>query len=216
MLLVKNMKIRKSEFIKSAVSTNDYPDTSLPELAFVGRSNVGKSSLLNMLLNRKNLAKTASTPGKTRLINFFNVDDKFRIVDLPGYGYAKVSKEMKKDWGKFIEDYLNERENLLEVFLLLDIRHRPTPDDIMMYHYIIDNGFSGYVFCTKLDKIKNSELMTNLNVIKSALNIKQNSLIIPISSVNKKGKYKAWDLFNSLFQKNGYDIYFEKQEASWK
>lgn len=209
------MKIKKSEFIKSAVSTSDYPEANVPELAFVGRSNVGKSSLLNMLLNRKNLAKTASTPGKTRLINFFNIDDQFRIVDLPGYGYAKVSKEMKKDWGKFIEDYLNNRENLLEVFLLLDIRHKPTQDDIMMYQYIIENGFSGYVFCTKLDKIKNSELMKNLNLIKSTLNIKDNSLLIPISSVSRKGKYKAWDLFNHLFEQHGFDIYFEKQEASW-
>ncbi len=206
------MKIKESRFITSAVEPNQYPEADLPELAFAGRSNIGKSSLLNMLLNRKNLARTSGKPGKTQTINFFSIDDVFRIVDLPGYGFARVSKTQKERWGEYIEDYLNTRENLLEVFLLVDIRHAPNSHDILMYDYIKAAGFSGYVFATKLDKLKNSELMTHLNIIKESLGIVDNRLLIPISSTNRKGKYKAWQLFNQLFEDGGFDIHFERQQ----
>lgn len=205
------MKIKQSSFITSAVQPDQYPEASVPELAFAGRSNVGKSSLLNMLLNRRGLAKTSGRPGKTQLINFFNIDDLFRIVDLPGYGFARVSKSQKERWGKYIEDYLNLRETLLEVFLLVDIRHTPNQHDQLMYDYIRAAGFSGYVFATKLDKIKNSELMARLNDIQTTLDIADYHMIIPVSSSNTKGKYKAWDLFNKLFQEAGYPFQFERQ-----
>lgn len=206
------MKIKKSEFITSAVEPTQYPEANVPELAFAGRSNVGKSSLLNMLLNRKGLAKTSGRPGKTQTINFFNVDDVFRIVDLPGYGFARVAKSTKERWGEYIEAYLEQRENLLEVFLLVDIRHAPNEHDVMMYEYIKAAGFSGYVFCTKLDKLKNSELMDHLKVIQETLNIPDANLMIPVSAENRKGKYRAWDLFNSIFEKHELDIHFERQQ----
>lgn len=205
------MKIKKCEFITSAVKKEQYPVNDKPEFAFAGRSNVGKSSLINALLGRKKLAKTSQVPGKTQTINFFNVDDNFRIVDLPGYGFARVSKSDKIRWGEFIEEYLNKRENLVEVFLLVDIRHKPNEYDIMMYDYIIQSGFSGYVFATKLDKISNNELMKNLNEIKNTLNIKDNSFIIPVSSENFKGKYKIWDLFNNIFAENNLNLHYERQ-----
>jgi GTP-binding protein len=211
------MKIKKSEFMISAVEPSQYPEPSVPEIAFAGRSNVGKSSLLNMLLNRKGLAKTSARPGKTQTINFFNIDDCFRMVDLPGYGFARVSKSLKERWGEYIEAYLQDRENLLEVFLLVDIRHAPNEHDIMMYEYIKAAGFKGYIFCTKLDKLKNSELMDALTTIRETLRIEDPSLMIPISSENRKGKYKAWDLFNQLFVEHGYSIHFERQmtEKHW-
>lgn len=206
------MKIKKSEFITSAVEPHQYPEDDMPELAFAGRSNVGKSSLLNMLLNRRGLARTSGRPGKTQTINFFSVDDVFRIVDLPGYGFARVAKSTKERWGEYIEAYLNERDNLLEVFLLVDIRHEPNEHDKLMYEYILHAGFKGYVFCTKLDKLKNSELVTCLKTIQDALQIHDPSLMIPVSAENRKGKYKAWDLFNEIFKDRGFDIHFERQQ----
>ncbi len=201
----------------SAVKPEQYPAEDLPEIAFAGRSNVGKSSLINMLLNRKKLAKTSGRPGKTQTINFFDIDQKFRIVDLPGYGFAKVSKHAKARWGEYIETYLATRPNLIQVFLLVDIRHTPNEHDIMMYDYIVGAGFEGYVVATKLDKVKNSELMTRLNDIKATLGVAENHLIIPLSSANRKGKYKFWDRLNAMFKAAGYDIHFERQvqEQFW-
>lgn len=207
------MKIKKSEFIISAVSQSQYPEEPMPEIAFAGRSNVGKSSLLNMLINRKNLARTSSTPGKTQTINFYSIDDLFRFVDLPGYGYAKVSKTQKAAWAKTIETYLNQSQNLLEVIQLVDIRHTPSVQDKEMYKWILDCGFNGIVIATKLDKIKNSQLQKQINVIRKELNMPDNAPLIPISSDNRKGKYKVWDLFNELFEFNGYDIFVERQDS---
>lgn len=205
------MKIKNSRFVTSASSKQSYPEADLPELAFVGRSNVGKSSLLNMLLNRKDLAKTASTPGKTRLINFFDIDGLFRIVDLPGYGYAKVSKSLQKDWAGYIEEYLNERECLLEVFLLVDARRVPNELDKMMYEYIKKNGYTGYIFVTKMDKLKQSEKKPNLDAIVKALNVGTKEFLIPVSSTKRSGKYEAWNLFNRIFSMNRLDIHIERQ-----
>ncbi len=205
------MKIKQSSFLISAVEPSQYPPADKPEIAFAGRSNVGKSSLLNMLLNRKNLAKTSGRPGKTQTINFFDVDQLFRVVDLPGYGFAKVSKSSKRRWGEYIETYLNSRPNLIEVFLLVDIRHTPNEMDKMMYDYILAAGFSGYVVATKLDKVKNSELMGRLNDVKATLGVAENHYIVAVSSANRKGKYKLWQRLNDLFEQRGYAIHFERQ-----
>ncbi len=205
------MKIKNSTFVTSATSKTGYPEADMPELAFVGRSNVGKSSLLNMLLGRRALAKTASTPGKTRLINFFDVDNVFRIVDLPGYGYAKVSKAMQNEWASYIEEYLNERECLLEVFLLIDGRRNPNEMDKMMYEYIKKNGFTGYIFVTKMDKLKQKEKKPNLDRIVKTLNVGTKDLLIPVSSTKRSGKYEAWDMINHIFDINRLDIYVERQ-----
>ena len=152
------MKIQNSRFIISAVKRDQYPEDELPEIAMAGRSNVGKSSLINMMINRKGLAKTSSTPGKTQTINFYDLDGKMRLVDLPGYGYARVSKDKKSGWGKIIESYLVNRPNLMEVFLLVDLRHDPSEDDRLMYEWIRTFGYKGVVIATKADKIKNSQL----------------------------------------------------------
>lgn len=207
------MKIKNSYFITSAVKKEQYPESEgRPEIAFVGRSNVGKSSLINMLLMRKGLAKTSSTPGKTRLINFFSVDDLFLVVDLPGYGYAKVSKDSKKDWAKIIETYLKGRETLLEVFMLVDLRHKPTAEDIQMYQWIKQAGFNGIIIATKHDKLTPSQRAKQIKVIQQTLEIEDKNFIIPISSANRHGKYDLWSVILELFQVNGFDIKLDRQD----
>jgi GTP-binding protein len=205
------MKIKSSTFVTSAVKQDQYPESILPEIAMVGRSNVGKSSLINMLLNRKNLARTSSTPGKTQLINFFGIDGKFTLVDLPGYGYAKVSKAQKQTWGTIIETYLKGRKNLLEVIQLVDLRHKPTQEDIEMYQWIKSFGFNGIVVATKLDKIKKSQLQKHIKIIRDTLSMDKEDVLVTTSISSKKGKYDVWDIFNELFEVNGYDVYFERQ-----
>jgi len=205
------MKIKKSEFVTSAVKIDQYPESDLPEIAMVGRSNVGKSSLINMLINRKNLARTSSTPGKTQLINFFDIDKKFTLVDLPGYGYARVSKEQKKTWGVIIETYLKNRKNLLEVIQLVDLRHKPTQEDIEMYQWIKSFGFNGIVVATKHDKIKKSQLQKHIKVIRETLKMDKDDVLVTTSTQTRKGKYDVWDIFNELFEVNGYDVHFERQ-----
>lgn len=207
------MKIKKSEFVTSAVTKDQYPESELPEIAVVGRSNVGKSSIINMLLNRKNLARTSSTPGKTQLINFFDIDGKFTLVDLPGYGYARVSKEQKKTWGTIIETYLKTRKNLLEVILLVDLRHKPTAEDVEMYNWIKNYGFNGIVVATKHDKIKKSLLQKHIKVIRETLGMDEHAVLVTTSTMNRKGKYDVWEIFNELFEVNGHDVYFEKQQG---
>jgi GTP-binding protein len=207
------MKIKKSEFVTSAVTKDQYPESELPEIAMVGRSNVGKSSLINMLLNRKNLARTSGTPGKTQLINFFDIDGKFTLVDLPGYGYARVSKEQKKTWGKIIETYLQTRTNLLEVFLLVDLRHKPTQEDIDMYQWIKSYGFNGIVVGTKHDKIKRSQLQKHKKIIRDTLGMDSDAVLVTASTMTREGKYDIWEILNELFEVNGHEAHFDKQQG---
>ncbi|MDN5351113.1 MAG: GTP-binding protein [Clostridiales bacterium] len=208
------MKIKQSRFMISAVTKSQYPESDLPELAFAGRSNVGKSSLINMLLNRKGLAKTSSTPGKTQLVNFYDIDGLFRFVDLPGYGFAKVSKAQKASWGKIIETYLTQRENLLEVFQLVDIRHKPTGEDREMYDWIRSFGFRGIVFATKADKLSRSQCAAQVKVIRKTLEMPPEAPLVLLSSDNRSGKYDAWDLINRLFEEEGLEIFVERQSAT--
>ncbi|MFM1540851.1 ribosome biogenesis GTP-binding protein YihA/YsxC [Helcococcus ovis] len=182
------MRIINPELEKIAVKPEQYPSNNLPEIALAGRSNVGKSSLINSLVNRKNLARTSSKPGKTRTVNFYNIDGKFRLVDLPGYGYAAVSKSEKDKWAETIETYLSVRENLREVILLVDIRHEPTENDVMMYNWIIEMGFSGYVIATKLDKIGKSRLQQHIKTVATKLGIDDRKKIIYYSSETKENR----------------------------
>lgn len=179
------MKFNQIELEQVAGFKSQWPMENLEEIAFVGRSNVGKSSFINAFLGRKNLARTSSKPGKTRTINFYNIDNKFRLVDLPGYGYAKVSKAEKAKWDKLINEYLHDRENLKEVFLLVDIRHEATALDVQMYDWIIDSGFTGFVIATKYDKISKNKLSKHIKAIKNKLNINDEGLIFAYSSENK-------------------------------
>lgn len=195
------MKIIKAELERVAVNYKQYPDNSLPEIAFAGRSNVGKSSFINSLVNRKSLARTSGKPGKTRTINFYNINDEFRLVDLPGYGYAQVSKEEKEKWGHIIEEYLNSRQNLIEVVQLVDIRHIPTEQDLMMYNWIKAFRFAGLVIATKADKIKKNKYPSNIKQIENKLKIQDTNLIIPYSSTNSMNKDKVWDIFGEMLDK---------------
>lgn len=207
------MKIKNSKFVISAVSPSQYPDDDLREIAFAGRSNVGKSSLINMLLNRRGLAKTSSTPGKTQLVNFYDIDGLFRFVDLPGYGFAKVSKAQKASWGKTIETYLNNRENLMEVIQLVDIRHKPSQEDKNMYEWIKNFGFSGIVIATKSDKLTRNQVLQQIKVIRKELQMDKDAVIIPVSASSRDGKYDVWDLFNQIFEVNGLGFQMERQNG---
>lgn len=197
------MRIKQSEFIISAVKKSQYPVDQRVEIAFVGRSNVGKSSIINALTNRKKLAKVSQTPGKTRLINFFLINNDFYLVDLPGYGYAKVSKAEKASWGETIERYLNGREELKRVVLLVDSRHKPTADDIMMHEWIKHYGYDVIVVATKSDKLSNNALRKSEKVIREALKLSGNDKLYFFSSLNKKGSEQ---LINNLFGDLAEDI----------
>lgn len=196
------MIIKSSEFIISAVKRNQYPTDNRVEIAFVGRSNVGKSSIINALTNRRKLAKVSQTPGKTRLINFFLINDDFYLVDLPGYGYAKVSKKEKESWGNTIETYLNNRHELKRVVLLVDSRHKPTNDDIMMLNWIKHYDYDVVVVATKSDKLSNNELRKSEKLIKETLKLDKDDRFYFFSSLNKKGKDELIDnLFGDLSSK---------------
>lgn len=182
------MKIKNIELEQVAGFKAQWPNDNLSEIAFVGRSNVGKSSFINSFSNRKAIARTSSKPGKTRTINFYRVNDSFRLVDLPGYGFAKVSKAEKAKWDKLINEYLHDRENLKEVFLIVDIRHEPTALDKQMYEWIIDSGFMGFVIATKFDKISKGQIQKHINQIKKKLEIKDEGLIFAYSSETKHNK----------------------------
>lgn len=186
------MLIKNPKFEISAVSPKQYPNGNLPEIVLVGKSNVGKSSFVNTMINRKNLARTSNTPGKTRQINFYNMDDKFYFVDLPGYGFSKMSKEEKVVSGKFIEDYLSKRNNIALIVLVLDIRHKPTGDDFMMYDYILKTNLPFVVVTNKADKIAVTKVDEAVNVVKEYLGISY-SPILPFSAERKVYVDKMWE-----------------------
>ena len=199
------MKIKTSELKVVCGPTSKLPELTSPEIAFAGRSNVGKSSLINSLLNRKNLARTSSNPGKTVTINFYEVNEEFYLVDLPGYGYAKASLEARAKWGKMIEKYLRTREQLRAVILLVDIRHAPTKDDVMMFEWIIENGLEPVIAATKLDKIKRSQKDKQLKLLRDTLGVKsykdktgQDIKIVPFSSVTKEGREELLDIVEAF------------------
>lgn len=187
------MVIKSAELETVCGITSKLPENLLPEVAFAGKSNVGKSSLINGLLNRKALARTSSSPGKTQTINFYNINKELYFVDLPGYGYAKVSQEIRNKWGKMIERYLHTSEQLKVVFLLIDIRHAPGENDKIMYDWIVANGYEPVIIATKLDKIKRSQKDKNIKVIREKLGIGADTKIIPFSAVSKQGKEEIWD-----------------------
>ena len=182
------MEIKQAEFTTSAVLQSQYPTDDRLEIAFVGRSNVGKSSLINTLTNRRKLVKVSGTPGKTKLVNFFLINNEFYFVDLPGYGYAKVSKVEKESWGKVIETYLLKRDQLKKIVLLVDCRRAPTEDDIIMYNWIKYYNYDTIVVATKIDKLKKSEIQRSLKVIKDALGLQPNDQLLTFSSLKKLGK----------------------------
>ena len=173
--------------------TSAIPDTEFPEVAFAGKSNVGKSSLINALMNRKSYARTSSQPGKTQTINFYNINDAMYLVDLPGYGYANASPAVKAKWGKMIEKYLRQSANLKQVFLLVDIRHDPSENDVMMYDWILHNGYRPVIIATKLDKLKRSQIAKHVKAVRAGLGLKEDDILIPFSSQTKQGLDELWN-----------------------
>lgn len=200
------MKIRSSEIVVSAINKNQYPIEGLPEIALVGRSNVGKSSATNALLNRRNFARTSQTPGKTRTINFYKINEEFYFVDLPGYGYAKVSKSEKDKWGVIMERYLQDRDELCAIFLLVDIRHEPTSDDVMMYEWIKHFGYNCVVIATKADKISRGQYQKHISIIRKKLNLAKDEKVIPLSSSKKTGVEDVWNEIIAQYEEHGYEI----------
>lgn len=194
------MEFINASLLTTAVKYDQYPPADIPEIALVGRSNVGKSSLINCLANRKNLARTSSTPGKTATINFYDIAGKYRIVDLPGYGYAKVSKQEKEKWAGMVENYLSRRENLVQVIQLVDARHKPTADDIMMFDWIREYNYEPFVVATKLDKLKKSQIEANLTAIYEDLNLGEESVLIPFSSESREGRDEVLELIDYVLE----------------
>jgi GTP-binding protein len=194
------MIIKKAELIAVAVKKNQYPEDNKKEIAFAGRSNVGKSSLLNLLVNRKNLARVSGSPGKTRTINFYEINDEFRIVDLPGYGYAKVSKSVTENWGDMIESYLKDRQGLIKVVLLVDIRHTPSAQDVQMYEWLKHYGFDGVIAATKSDKISRNEMAKSIAEIRKTLGLSPEDKVIPVSSLKRTGYDKLMEELDSLLE----------------
>ncbi len=190
------MRIVEAQYVASAVNLGQCPEENFPEVAFAGRSNVGKSSLINALINRKSLARTSSKPGKTQTINFYQVNNNVYLVDLPGYGFARVSKDIKATWGKMIEQYLGGRPQLKGVVHLVDIRHEPTADDILMYQWLQFYGLPTVVVATKADKISRGRRQQHLKVIKEKLQLNPDSLLVPFSSETKEGSERLWEILD--------------------
>ncbi len=182
--------------------TSKLPDTIYPEVAFAGKSNVGKSSLINALMNRKSLARTSAQPGKTQTINFYNINDALYFVDLPGYGYARTSEQVKAQWGKMIEDYLHKSKQLKLVFLLIDIRHAPSENDRIMYEWICSNGYQPIIIATKLDKINRSQIQKQVKLIRTTLGAHKDTVIIPFSAATKQGREEIYELLDGLLEEN--------------
>lgn len=194
------MIITKAELEAVAVKASQYPEDIMTEIAFAGRSNVGKSSLLNLLTGRKSLARVSQNPGKTRTINFYRINDTFRIVDLPGYGYAKVSKQTTKDWGPMMEEYFQKRNGLKKVVQLVDIRHAPSAQDIQMYEYLRHYGLDGLVVATKADKVSRNEAQKCISVIKRTLNLSDGDKVIPVSALKRTGHDKLLEEMEKLLE----------------
>lgn len=192
------MVIKKAELETVCGYTSKLPKNTKPEIAFAGKSNVGKSSLINGLLNRKSLARTSGQPGKTQTINFYNVNDMLYLTDLPGYGFAKVSQKEKEKWGQMIENYLHTSQQLCAVFLLVDIRHDPSANDKMMYEWMVYQGFHPIIIATKLDKIKRSQIQKQIKAIKTGLEVEPETIIIPFSAETKQGRDEIWDLIEQM------------------
>lgn len=180
--------------------TSRLPENTLPEFAFAGKSNVGKSSLINGLMNRKSLARTSAQPGKTQTINYYNVNDRFYLVDLPGYGYAAANVEIKAQWGQMIERYLHSSRQLKAVFLLVDIRHEPSGNDKIMYDWILHQGFEPVIIATKLDKIKRSQIQKQIGLIRQGLDAAENTAVIPYSAQTKQGREEIYTLLDDYLE----------------
>lgn len=193
-MVIKNINLETVCGITSVLPENDKP-----EIAFAGKSNVGKSSLINALMNRKSYARISATPGKTQTINFYNINEELYLVDLPGYGYAKVSEKEKAQWGKLIERYLHGSSQLRAVFLLIDIRHEPSANDRMMYRWIVDQGFPPIIIATKLDKLKRSQIQKHVKMVREGLDLVPGTKIIPFSSVTKQGREEIWELVETEY-----------------
>lgn len=186
--------------------TSAVPETDIPEVAFAGKSNVGKSSLINALMNRKSYARTSSQPGKTQTINYYNINDSMFLVDLPGYGYANVSESVKVKWGKMVERYLRQSAQLKQVFLLIDIRHDPSANDKMMYDWIVSNGFRPIIVAAKLDKLKRSQIDKQVKALRTGLGLRKEDLLIPVSNSTKQGIDKLWETIDSYVLEKSDDI----------
>ena len=181
-----------------AVKKEQYPQTGMPEVAFAGKSNVGKSSLINCMINRKALARTSQNPGKTRTINFYNVEDKLYFVDLPGYGYAKAPKSEQQKWGKMIEGYLLKREELKAIIMLVDIRHEPGENDLMMYDWLKHYGHNIIIVATKSDKLKRSQLDKHKKMLKNAFGLEKDEILLPFSSETRSGREELWEIIERV------------------
>lgn len=197
------MIIKQAELENVCGITSKLPDNVHPEFAFAGKSNVGKSSLINALMNRKSLARASAQPGKTQTINFYHINDAFYYVDLPGYGYAKVSVEEKAKWGKMIERYLHKSPMLRCVFLLIDIRHEPSANDRLMYEWIISNGYRPVVIATKLDKINRSQIQKHVKMVREGLGAEKEDIVIPFSAETKQGREEIWALIEAVINEQG-------------
>lgn len=197
------MIIRKVELETVCGVTSTLPVNEHPEFAFAGKSNVGKSSLINALMNRKSYARISSQPGKTQTINFYNINDAFYYVDLPGYGYAKVSLEVKAKWGKMIENYLQKSPMLKLVFLLIDIRHEPSANDKTMYDWVVHNGYRPVVIATKMDKLKRSQVQKHVKMVRTGLGMEKEDVIIPFSAETKQGRDEIWELLERTVESCG-------------
>ncbi|MGA9228326.1 MAG: ribosome biogenesis GTP-binding protein YihA/YsxC [Mesobacillus sp.] len=194
------MKVNSAEIVISAVRPNQYPETTLPEFALAGRSNVGKSSFINKMLNRKSLARISSKPGKTQTLNFYLINEILHFVDVPGYGYAKVSKSEREAWGKMIETYITSREQLKAMLLIVDLRHPPSKDDVMMYNFLKHHDIPVIIIATKADKIPKSKWQKHVKITKETLDLDPNDTIILFSSETGEGKDKAWSVLGALMK----------------
>lgn len=194
--------------------TSEIPDNPYYEVAFAGKSNVGKSSLINTLMNRKALARTSSQPGKTQTINFYNINDAMYLVDLPGYGYANANIEIKAKWGKMIENYLHTSRKLKAVFLLIDIRHQPSENDVLMYDWMVSQGFAPIIIATKMDKIKRAQVANHVRIIEETLQVEPDTIVIPFSAETKQGREEIWELIDSLVLAEGEDDQTDLKEEA--